>query len=192
MQPAQRWCRPRASSSVSRVQLRGYADLDLPVLHALDQVCFPPGIAYSLPELRSFLHHPSSFTTVAFSPDRGEPSEESVLGFAIVRPVRRRVRGASREPVPALHVLTIDVAPLARRQGVGGLLMQWIFAQGARLQTRAIVLEVAVDNYAAQRFYAYFGFTVTATIPGYYNGLVDAFELERLLDPVVGQAASMS
>ena len=41
------------------------------------------------------------------------------------------------------------------------------------------MLEVAVDNLAAQLFYQHHGFTVTGTIPGYYNGALDAFQMER-------------
>jgi ribosomal-protein-alanine N-acetyltransferase len=158
---------------VNEIQLCDYEEADLPAVHALDQVCFPPGIAYSRAELRSFLHHPSSFSTVARAGD-------SILGFAIVRPVRRLSLNAGiRSMIPVLHLLTIDVAPAARRQGVGGSLMGWVVAKAEHLHTRSIVLEVAVDNDAAQCFYRNFGFCVTGSIPGYYNGTIDALQLER-------------
>ena len=56
--------------------------------------------------------------------------------------------------------------------------MEWIVRKARELQSEAIVLEVAVDNHAAQAFYNHSGFAVTGTIPGYYNGVVDALELE--------------
>lgn len=152
-------------------QLRPYQSADLAALHELDQVCFPPGIAYSLAELQAFLEHPSSFARVA-------SSEEKIAGFAIVRPMRRAAAG-SVLPVPVLHLLTIDVAPAFRRQGVGALLMNWAFEQAEALRSRAVVLEVAVDNEPAQHFYRRFGFVYTRTLPGYYGGELDAFELER-------------
>jgi ribosomal-protein-alanine N-acetyltransferase len=80
----------------------------------------------------------------------------------------------------ALHILTIDVSPEARRQGIGVLLMDWIILKAAILRARAIVLEVAVTNETAQKFYQRFGFAVLGTIPGYYNGTTDALSLERL------------
>lgn len=167
-----------ASSKVSVARLRDYEEADLPALHALDQVCFPAGIAYSFAELRSFLNHPSSFAAVAADGDQ-------IAGFAIVRPVRRKLhRSGSVLPTPVLHVLTIDVAPQARRQGIGGLLMRWIFRKGAELRARAVVLEVAADNHTAQRFYEHQGFNVTGAIPGYYNGIMDALELEHVLEAV--------
>ncbi len=164
-----------AFSKAGAVHLRDYREADLPVLHALDQACFPPGIAYNRVELRSFLEHPSSFTKVAWS-------EASVVGFAIVRPVRRRFRAAAGGPIaPALHILTIDVDPGARRQGVGAQLMEWMIRKAGELRLHAIVLEVAADNLVAQRFYEKFGFEVRGRIPGYYNGETDALEFERLV-----------
>ncbi len=165
-----------AYSNVPPAWLRDYAEGDLPSLHALDQSCFPPGIAYTRAELSSFLHHPSAFTTVACL-------DGGIMGFAIVRPIRRLPRQPPgvRNIKPVLHLLTIDVATQARRQGVGALLMQWVFEQAAKLETAAVVLEVAVDNRVAQCFYQRFGFVEVATIPGYYNGVTDALEMERPL-----------
>ena len=157
-----------ALRKVREPRLRPYRAADLPALHALDQVCFPPGIAYSRAELRSFIEHPSSFTVIA-------SSGEAVHGFAVVRPVRRQAAEGDR----ALHILTIDVAPDHRRNGVGSSLMAWMFGKAEQLGSAAIVLEVAVDNHPAQAFYKRHGFQVVATIPGYYNGVIDAFELVR-------------
>ncbi len=161
--------------------LRPYREADLPALHALDQACFAPGIAYSRAELRAFLDHPSSFSTVAI--ETGEVENEGVLGFAIVRPMRRKAPGsrftASAQPV--LHLLTIDVAPYARRRGVGSLLMRWAVAKGNELRSSAILLEVAVDNLSAQNFYAASGFTAHGRIHGYYNGVIDALRMELTL-----------
>ncbi len=158
---------------VRETKLRAYRAADLPALHALDQVCFPPGIAYSRAELRSFIEHPSSFTVVA-------SDGEAVCGFVVVRPVRRQ--GVSGDL--ALHILTIDVAPDHRRSGVGSTLMDWMFAKAKHLGSAAIVLEVAIDNYPAQEFYKRHGFEVVGTIPGYYNAVTDALELTRQLGPV--------
>ena len=102
------------------------------------------------------------------------------MGFAIVRPIRRLTRQPGLHAMkPVLHLLTIDVARQSRRQGVGALLMHWVFEQAAKLKTAAVVLEVAVDNSPAQYFYQRFGFVEVATIPGYYNGVTDALEMER-------------
>ncbi len=134
-------------------------------------------------ELSSFLHHPSAFTTVAcLESGISGDNVSGILGFAIVRPVRRPPRQLGARGIrPVLHLLTIDVATQSRRQGVGALLMHWVFEQAVKLNTAAVVLEVAADNCPAQSFYRRFGFVEVATIPGYYNGVTDALEMEWLL-----------
>ena len=103
---------------------------------------------------------------------------ETIAGFAIVRPMRRPAAG-SAVPVPVLHLLTIDVDLPFRRQGIGALLMEWTLGRARALGSRALVLEVAVDNEPAPHFYRRFGFVYSRTLPGYYGGALDAFELER-------------
>ena len=159
--------KPPVNKAWEGVLLREYRAADLPTLYTLDQACFPPGIAYTPSELQGFLEHPSSFTVVAHR-------AEAILGFAIVRPQRRK-SGA------ALHLLTIDVAPSARRQGIGGLLMGWVLRQAAGLHARVVTLEVAVDNAPARAFYARFAFVAERVIPGYYPGGLDALRMERVL-----------
>ncbi len=161
-----------ALRKVRETRLRPYRAADLPALHALDQICFPPGIAYSRAELRSFIEHPSSFTVVA-------ASGGAIHGFAVVRPVRRQSADNDR----ALHILTIDVAPDHRRTGVGSALMDWMFGKAEQLGSAAIVLEVAIDNYPAQEFYKRHGFHEVGIIPGYYNSVTDALELVRQVRP---------
>ncbi len=161
----------------------------MPTLFQLDQACFPKPIAYSLQELASFVHHPSSFTVVACSglvdelsreaTDSGFAPPETIVGFAIVRPIRRRARMLRAHAL--LHVITIDVGPEFRRRGIGTLLMRWICKKAQELASKSIVLEVACDNLPAQRFYTRYGFEPTGLIPGYYNGVVDALSMERPL-----------
>ncbi len=104
--------------------------------------------------------------------------EARVLGFVLLRPRGRRSQAGKQT---ALHLLTIDVAPEARRRGIGILLMQWALAEGARVAASILELEVAVDNTTAQAFYARFGFRAIGTIPGYYPGGLDAIAMELIL-----------
>ena len=153
--------------------LRSYREADLAALHMLDGVCFPADIAYTRQELKHFLEHPGAFSIVA-------EKNGQIAGFAITRSVRRKIQRLGCV-APAVHVITIDVSPSLQRQGLGRQLMEWIIEQACRLGAQALVLEAAVDNRAAHLFYERFGFAVTGTIPGYYNGLVDAFAFERLV-----------
>lgn len=166
------WRRLAAVRS-SEVRLRAFRKSDLPALLALDQLCFAEEIAYSADELKGFLQHPSAFSVVACASSR-------IVGFAIVRSTRRA--GPDDKSRSALHILTIDVDPEMRRQGVGAALMEWMIGKAREVRASVLVLEVAVDNQPAQAFYQRFGFQVANTIPGYYNGTTDAFALERRLD----------
>jgi ribosomal-protein-alanine N-acetyltransferase len=146
------------------------ADLEAEIdrLYALDQICFHPGVAYSRAELSAFLSHPSTFTALV------EDERAGLLGFAIARTVRKRGKGF-------FHIITIDVAPSARRRGAGTLLMEWMAAQARGLRLAGLRLEVAVDNADALGFYTCHNFTEVGRIPGYYLGRTDAIILEREL-----------
>ncbi len=91
----------------------------------------------------------------------------------------RKLGTGTKVTRPVLHLLTIDVSPEFRRQGVGALLMHWVLEQAQALGSQGVVLEVAVNNEPAQQFYRSFGFVQTRILPGYYNGRTDAYELER-------------
>jgi ribosomal-protein-alanine N-acetyltransferase len=95
-----------------------------------------------------------------------------ILGFAIVRNVRVADEAA-------LHIITIDVDPAARRSGTGRRLMQWMEERARTLGSRSMRLEVSETNEAAQRFYEDAGFKVTSRIPGYYAPSHDALVMER-------------
>lgn len=83
------------------------------------------------------------------------------------------------------EVLTIAVAPAARRQGRGARLMaDWLTAARARGAARAF-LEVAADNTPAQALYAAQGFAPAGRRKGYYHRpdgqRVDALVLAKTL-----------
>jgi ribosomal-protein-alanine N-acetyltransferase len=150
------------------LQIRAAASADFAQLHALDQACFAPGIAYSKAELRYFLRYPGNVGLVAVTDGTG------IAGFAIAGIQRR-------QGTPVGRLITIDVDPEWRRLGVGHALMQAIEERLRQAGATAIVLEVAVDNLAAQQFYSQHGFTATGRIPGYYLGRLDALVMEKPL-----------
>ena len=147
-------------------------ETDLDRFYALDQSCFAPGIAYTREELASFLTHPSAFSVLLEEKSRPGLGRGELLGFAIARTLRSRGKAV-------FHIITIDVAPTARRRGIGTLLMDWMAAKGRELHMQALRLEVAVDNVDALGFYTRFGFIEVGRIAGYYLGTIDALVLER-------------
>jgi len=147
------------------IALRVFHPSDLGTLHEIDQICFPAGIAYSKSELRYYLQHPKSLAVVA-------EEDGAISGFCI---------GQSYllEGKPVGHIITIDVLPAARRQGIGKQLFSDIEKRLQQAGALFIQLEVAIDNLSAQAFYDDMGFERIGRIPGYYNGKVDALVMEK-------------
>lgn len=156
------------------VQIRLAAREDLEPLFALDRACFRPGIAYSKVELQYFLFHLRSISIVA-------QTEKGIAGFAIVEFSLEQGRRVG-------HVVTIDVSPDQRRQGVGSLLMGSMLEFCRKTGARLLRLEVAVDNQGAIVFYRRLGFEEAGRIPGFYLGRLDALRMELILSASDAQA----
>ena len=116
--------------------------------------------AWSAPSLGQLLAAPG---TIAFT--AGTPVE----GFILVRTMRDES-----------EILTLAVAPAARRKGLGvGLVREaarWAQANGAA----TLYLEVAVSNVSARTLYAGLGFAKSGMRKGYYRtaeGRLDALVL---------------
>ncbi|MGH9451539.1 MAG: GNAT family N-acetyltransferase [Terriglobia bacterium] len=144
--------------------LRAFKPEDLETLYQIDSACFPPGVSYSMDELRAFITHHNSKTWVAVEDGKS-------AGFLI----------AQKAPYPSVHIITIDVTEEARRRGVGSALMdaaeEWAERQGAK----QLALETAEDNHAAQSFYANRGYAKVDKLEGYYdNGAAAWVMIKRL------------
>ena len=68
------------------------------------------------------------------------------------------------------QVLRIAVDEGARRRGLGTMLLDAIGRRAEAAGMAEVSLEVRASNRAAQAFYRSQGFSVAATIPGYYTG----------------------
>ncbi|MGN6593054.1 MAG: GNAT family N-acetyltransferase [Terriglobales bacterium] len=145
--------------------LRPLSLADLPELHALDQRCFPPGIAYEEAEIAAALRHPNGF-------HRGVAVEGRLAAFILTQP-----RGRYG------HVITVDVDAAHRRQGLGEQLMRAAEGHYRALGARGMVLEAAVNNAAALSFYARLGYRVERTLPGYYAEDLDGLRLRLEFAP---------
>ncbi len=156
------------------VTLRDFQTTDFETLWRIDQKCFPPGIAYTKAELRAYVSAPGVFTLVADETAGGEGSTAesgSILGFIVAQ--------ANRSGIG--HIITIDVLPEGRRNGIGSSLLS--AAEQRLLNSRCdrVRLETSVDNSAAQKFYERHGYAVAKTIPEYYSNGADAFVLMKNL-----------
>lgn len=76
-------------------------------------------------------------------------------------------------------VMTITVAPDARRGGWGTLLMEWLVETATRSGAEALMLEVRSDNEPAIELYRRWGFEQLSVRRGYYKG-ADGLIMRRL------------
>jgi ribosomal-protein-alanine N-acetyltransferase len=141
--------------------IRDFKPEDFEPLWRIDQECFPPGISYSKPELKSYIRRRGAFTLVA------SDAEGKAAGFIVVH------SGSTG------HVITIDVVAAARRFGVGSLLMNAAEERLRAAGSTAVGLETSVDNLSALSFYKRHGYNVIRTRPRYYSNGVDALVMKK-------------
>jgi [ribosomal protein S18]-alanine N-acetyltransferase len=149
--------------------IRDFQPDDFETLWRMDQECFPPGISYSRRELNVYMRRRGAFTLVAVE-NATKAAANTIVGFIVAY---------GGDPG---HVITIDVAPSARRSGVGSLLLRAVEARLLSAGSHAVGLETAVDNVSALTFYKRHRYHVVRTWPRYYPNGVDALVLEKDLE----------
>jgi len=158
--------RPTVGSGLtlqSAETLREYAPADFDVLHQLDRICYPRGIAYSKRTLRWFLAQRGAICLIA-------EINSKIAGFILADQQAR-----------AAHIVTIDVAPGERRHGVGTVMMAEVEKRLAALGVREIYLETATNNAAGAAFWQRLGFHTVGLMAGYYLGRQDAYAMAKRL-----------
>ncbi|MCW4005422.1 MAG: GNAT family N-acetyltransferase [Candidatus Bathyarchaeota archaeon] len=78
------------------------------------------------------------------------------------------------------HILTVDVAPVFRRRGVGKQLMQGLEEAFGRCRVREVHLEVREDNVAALGLYQGLGYRRVARLENYYGAVHGLYFRKRL------------
>ncbi len=141
--------------------LRKIHPSDFDSLYQLDQICFEPGISYSLRQIRRFLGIATADGLVA-------DIDGTIAGFVIGYLTRGSVA----------HVVTLDVHPSYRRRNLGTALLEELLNRFSRAGAREARLEVSTANTGAIAFYRKLGFRRRRRIPGYYGRGRDAFEME--------------
>lgn len=186
--------------TVPMFTLRDYDKRDFDLLFKLDRLCFDPGIAYSRPELASFIEQRRSYTVVAewnesnldapsgeeveVPPVESQPVTKLIFSKGQPRPPRRPIAGFvtfhfQRQGYG--HIITIDVHPEARRHRLGTLLINAACEKLRKLTAFMVVLEVAVNNHSALAFYDKHGFKRVKVLERYYNRDVDAIFMTKRL-----------
>lgn len=144
--------------------LRDYRAEDFEDICEIDRQCFPPGIAYSREEIALAVDQSETIVVVA-------EEDSKITGFVMATPTGRQ-RG---------HIITIDVLAPHRQSGLGTRLMTEVHNRLLAAGARRVILETAVDNAAAIRFYQKLGYTAERRLKGYYSGRLDAWRMTKEL-----------
>ena len=150
--------------------IRDYRAADFDCLWRIDQMCFPPGIAYTQMDLTGFITRRKAITLVAeFA--AGSEFAGGIAGFAVAQPIRKIGR-----------ILTLDIIPEARRFGLATRLMQECEKRLRALGCEQAYLETAVNNQPALDLYHKLGYEILRTLPLYYpTHALDAYLMGKPL-----------
>src|SRR5271169_5983215 len=150
--------------------IRDYRAADFDRLWRIDQLCFPPGIAYTQMDLTGFITRRKAITLVAeFA--AGSEFAGGIAGFAVAQPIRKIGR-----------ILTLDIIPEARRFGLATRLMEECEKRLRAIGCEQAYLESAVNNQPALDLYHKLGYDILRTLPLYYpTHALDAYLMGKLL-----------
>jgi len=129
--------------------------LHVPLLATIHQAAFPPEEIWDADAIGQQLNLPGSFALV-------EPSGGMLLG---------------RVATDEAEILTLAVAPLARRRGVAFALLRAGMTAASERGAAALFLEVSTGNAPARALYAAAGFAEVGRRTGYYSNGTDALVL---------------
>ena len=163
---------------------RGMVPADVPQVAELERQLFGPS-AWTEAMLAAELHAPGRWYLAAVEraaevPDGaaggsvdGGTTDGTVVGYA----------GLWFDG-DVCQVMTIGVAPVVQRQGVGTALLSALVDRSRELGASAVLLEVRVDNAPALALYERFGFEVLSRRRRYYQPEdVDAWTMRLALAP---------
>ena len=100
--------------------------------------------------------------------------DDVVQGYASAR--------VESDEIPILHVVNLAVAPEARRQGKGRMLLAGILKHGRDAGCEWAYLEVRAANLAAIRLYRKAGFKTFRKRSHYYEDGSDAYEMGAAIE----------
>ncbi len=154
------------------MQLRGYyRPGDYVAMHRLDLQCFTPAFQFNLETMRQMAEDESAIVCVA---ERG-PTHE-IVGFVILHLLRSSARKDA-------YVVTLDVAPEARRTGIATIMLTHAEQQARSAGAHRVALHVAVENAPAIRFYERQRYTRAGLAKGFYREVgLDAFIYAKQLE----------
>jgi [ribosomal protein S18]-alanine N-acetyltransferase len=141
------------------ITLRDYRPGDVPAMFALDLVCFDPVFRFSERAMRRFAEAPGALTALA-------ECDGELAGFAIVQIERHAERVTG-------YVVTLDVAPAHRGQGLARCLMSEMERKSMAAGAKAMELHVFEQNIPALGLYQALGYGRIAVQADFYGRGLD-------------------
>ena len=145
------------------LRIRAFAPEDFDALWQIDAQCYAPEIAYSRRTFRAFLRLPGAECLVA-------EENGALVGFIL-----------TDRDGPAGHIITLDVAPQARRHGIGSALLEAGHQSLASHGVREVMLETSTINQPAIAFWEKHGYRACGLLPNYYENGEDAYWMTKPL-----------
>jgi ribosomal-protein-alanine N-acetyltransferase len=140
----------------NEIFLRDYRATDLEAMFRLDEVCFADDFRFDRESLRDFAEERNAVVYVA------EKACGEIVGFVIAH--IERIASEWRA-----YVVTLDVAPEYRQQGLARRLMREAEACAVAAGVRWIQLHVFTRNEVAISFYERLGYERIRVRRGYYG-----------------------
>jgi len=144
--------------------IRPLCDEDLIEVYRLDQLCYEPGIAYSFQTILFFFYYLDIISFVA-------EFEGKIAGFIL----------AEIKSKDKAHIITLDIHPDFRRQGLGTHMLQIVEKEMIGRKAKSVFLEVDIENEAAIKLYEKCGYAKMKMLKNYYRRRKDAFLMEKEL-----------
>ena len=143
------------------IVLRGYRPGDWKAMYALDVVCFEAPFRFSQREMRRLAEGHGAAVVLA-------DAATVLAGFCIAQ-----LEG------DWAYVVTLDVAPAWRRQGVAAQLMTEVETQVQTAGVHGIALHVYNGNAGAIRFYERMGYGRVGLAENFYGRGLDALVYQK-------------
>jgi ribosomal-protein-alanine N-acetyltransferase len=141
---------------VDALTLREYRPGDLDSIYALDVVCFEPPFRFSRGAMRGFAEAAGAMTVLA-------ERQGELAGFSIAQ-LEKHIA----------YVVTLDVTPTFRRQGLARRLMAELEAKAQAAGATAMALHVFTGNAGAIQFYESIGYNREGRAEAFYGRGLDA------------------
>ncbi len=140
------------------MQLRGYyRPGDCDAMHRLDLLCFSPEFQFDLETMKQVAEPASAIVVIA---ERGPRLE--MAGFVILHIEESGTRKYA-------YIVTLDVAPEARRAGIATLMLNHAEEQARAAGARRVALHVATGNTPAIQFYEHQKYLKSGFAKGFYR-----------------------